>query len=165
MSLPYYLSVSLHVLAALLWLGGMFFLAVVGAPVLRDLDSAPLRARLFQALGARFRAVGWACIVVLVITGFTNLHFRGLLDADLLADAGFWASPYGTALSWKLGAVTAMILTSALHDFWLGPAAKDAGRGKPRADRMRRVSSWVARINALLGVVVVLAAIRLARGG
>jgi len=29
--------------------------------------------------------VGWICIVVLVITGFTNLHFRGLLEAELLA--------------------------------------------------------------------------------
>jgi uncharacterized membrane protein len=162
---PYYLSVSVHVFAALLWLGGMFFLAVVGAPVIRELDSRTLRARLFQVLGARFRTVGWICIVVLVITGFTNLHFRGLLEAELLADPGFWSSPYGTALTWKLGGVTAMILTSALHDFWLGPAAKDAGRGSPRAERMRKVSSWVARVNAGLGVVVVLAAIRLARGG
>lgn len=165
MPFGYYLSVSVHVLAALLWLGGMFFLAVVGAPVLRKLDSPPLRARLFRALGTRFRTVGWISIGVLVLTGFINLHYRGLLDAELLADPAFWVSPYGTALSWKLGAVTAMILTSALHDFWLGPAAKDAGSGAPRAEKMRRASTWVARINALLGVVVVLAAVRLARGG
>ena len=31
----YYLSVTLHLLAALSWLGGIFFLALVGAPVLR----------------------------------------------------------------------------------------------------------------------------------
>ena len=33
MSTLYYINVSAHLLAALLWLGGMFFLAVVGAPV------------------------------------------------------------------------------------------------------------------------------------
>jgi uncharacterized membrane protein len=31
----YYVNVTIHVLAAMLWLGGMFFLGVVGAPVLR----------------------------------------------------------------------------------------------------------------------------------
>ena len=31
MSSFYYLSVTVHVLAALIWLGGMFFLALVGA--------------------------------------------------------------------------------------------------------------------------------------
>ena len=35
MSWTYYLIVTLHVLAALLWLGGMFFLGLVGAPALR----------------------------------------------------------------------------------------------------------------------------------
>jgi uncharacterized membrane protein len=35
MSAAYYVTVVIHVLAALFWLGGMFFLGVVGAPVLR----------------------------------------------------------------------------------------------------------------------------------
>ena len=33
MSILYYINVSAHLLAALLWLGGMFFLAIVGAAV------------------------------------------------------------------------------------------------------------------------------------
>ena len=36
----YYLNVTAHVFAALLWLGGMFFLATVGAPVLPGLSDA-----------------------------------------------------------------------------------------------------------------------------
>ena len=39
----YYASVSVHVLAAMLWLGGMFSLAVVGAPVLRRVEPPALR--------------------------------------------------------------------------------------------------------------------------
>ena len=165
MSLAHHLNVTVHVLAAFLWLGGMFFLAVVGAPVLRKVDPPGLRARLFQELGARFRTVGWICIAVLLVTGVANLHFRGLLRADVLGAPAFWDSRYGSALGWKLGAVTAMIVVSALHDFWLGPAAKEAGRGDQGAERMRAAASWLARLNALLGVVVVLAAVRLARGG
>lgn len=165
MSLAYFLNVSIHLLAALLWLGGMFFLAVVGAPVLREVDPPSLRARLFQRLGERFRSVGWWSIGVLVATGVANLHFRGILDPAVLGSADFWSAPYGRALAWKLVAVTAMIVVSAVHDFWLGPAAEAAGRGDPRAGTMRRWASWLARLNAALGLVVVLAAVRLARGG
>lgn len=165
MSWPYFLNVSLHLLAALLWLGGMFFLAAVGAPVLRSVEPASRRAELFGALGARFRSWGWGAIVVLVVTGVGNLHFRGVLTTSALGSADFWAAPFGRALAWKLGAVAAMLVVSAVHDFWLGPAAGAAGRWDPRAERMRRAASWLARANAALGIVVVLAAVRLARGG
>lgn len=165
MSELYYLNVSVHVLAALLWLGGMFFLAAVGAPVLRKVEPPSLRARLFQELGAGFRKVGWPAIAVLVVTGTLNLHFRGVLRADVLASSDFWSAPYGEALAWKLGAVTAMLVVSGLHDFWLGPAARRAGRDDPRAEGMRRWAAWLARLNAVLGIVLVLAAVRLARGG
>ena len=40
----YHLNVFVHLMAALVWLGGMFFLAVVGAPVLRGVDPPRLRA-------------------------------------------------------------------------------------------------------------------------
>jgi uncharacterized membrane protein len=47
----YFVNVTVHVFAALLWLGGMFFLAVVGAPVLRSVEPPELRAQLFRRLG------------------------------------------------------------------------------------------------------------------
>lgn len=37
--------------------------------------------------------------------------------------------------------------------------------GATGAGRQRRVASWLARLNALFGIVLVLAAVRLARGG
>ena len=70
MSLWYYVNVTVHVLAALLWLGGMFFLGVVGAPVLRAVNPPALRQELFQRLGLRFRTIGWWAIGVLVILGY-----------------------------------------------------------------------------------------------
>lgn len=164
----YHLNVTVHLLAALFWLGGMFFLALVGAPVLRKLDDPGLRARLFGELGRRFRSAGWWAIGVLVATGVANLHFLGVLDADALGDPAFWSSGFGRALAWKLAGVGAMIVTSALHDFVFGPRAAAArgdaadGGGDGLA---RRIAGWMARLNALLGVAVVLAAVRLARGG
>ena len=160
----YYLNVTVHVLAALLWLGGMFFLAAVGAPALRELD-APLRAELFRRLGEQFRRVGWVAIGVLILTGIANLQFRGMLSWDVLGSGAFWATSYGHALAWKLGAVAAMLVASAVHDFMLGPAASRARPGTPEAVRLRRRAAQLARLNALAGVIVVIAAVRLARGG
>lgn len=161
----YHLNVTVHVLAALFWLGGMFFLALVGAPVLRQLDDPRLRGRLFAALGRRFRTTGWWAIGILVVTGTMNLQFKGVLRADVLGSGAFWGTDYGTALAWKLAAVTAMILVSAIHDFVLGPRASAGAAGGGPDDRTRTLASWLARANALLGIVVVVAAVYLARGG
>lgn len=161
----YYANVTIHVLAALLWLGGMFFLAAVGAPVLRGVEPATLRAELFRRLGEQFRRVGWIAISVLLITGTLNLHFRGLLNSELWGSREFWGSSLGTALAWKLGTVAIMVGISGVHDFVTGPAAARLEAGSEAAIRARRQASWLARVNALVGIVLVIAAVRLARGG
>lgn len=160
----YLLVVTLHLLAALFWLGGMFFLALVAAPVLRELPVGQ-RSELFKKLGVRFRFWGWVAIAVLLVTGAANLHLRGVLKAAILGSAEFWSSPFGRALAWKLGLVAIMIVLSALHDFALGPAASRVPAGSDRALSLRRASSWIARINALLGVALLVVAALLARGG
>ena len=161
----YTLNVTIHVLAAMLWLGGMLFLAAVGAPVLRGLDSAELRSRLFREIGERFRWVGWLCIAVLLVTGVLNLAFRGFLSVEILTNAEFWASRYGGTLAAKLLLVAGMIVISAVHDFALGPRASRLEPGSSEALRFRRRAALGARVNALLGIAVVWFAVRLARGG
>jgi len=73
----YQLSVYVHLLAAIVWIGGMLFLALAVVPVTRGLP-APERGALVGALGRRFRPVGWACIVLLLATGVVNAAFRGV---------------------------------------------------------------------------------------
>ena len=147
------------------WLGGMFFLALVGAPVLRRVEPASLRAEVFRRLGGRFRVAGWVAIVVLLATGATNLGLRGLLDAETLGDPAFWGRPYGRTLGWKLALVTVMVSLSALHDFVLGPRVSRLDPGSPAALTARRRVAWLARVNAGLGVALVAVALRLSRGG
>ena len=47
--------------------------------------------------------------------------------------------------------------------FFLGPAAGHAQPGSPRALALRKHAAHLARANALLGIIVVIAAVRLAR--
>lgn len=161
----YFINVTIHVFAALLWLGGMFFLAAVGAPVLRRVEPPALRAELFRKLGAQFRLVGWIAIAVLLVTGTFNLYFRGLLSMSVLASGAFWRSPYGIALAWKLAAVTGMLVVQSIHDFITGPAASRLQPGSTEMLRARRHAALLARLSAVLGIIVVIAAVRLARGG
>ncbi|HEY0672729.1 MAG TPA: DUF4149 domain-containing protein [Longimicrobiales bacterium] len=159
----YHFNVFIHVMAALLWLGGMFFLAVVGAPVLRKLPSPELRAQMFTQIGRQFRWVGWIAITTLIITGLLNLRFRGMLSMSMLGSAELWRTPYGQALAWKLVSVTVMLIVQGIHDFIHGPAASASAPGTPEALRLRKQAAWMARINAILGIIVVMAAVKLAR--
>ncbi|MFW6199957.1 MAG: DUF4149 domain-containing protein [Gemmatimonadota bacterium] len=161
----YQLNVFVHVLAAVVWLGGMFFLGAVGAPVLRKVEAADLRASLFREIGTRFRGLGWTAIVILVATGMVNLHYRGLLTREVWGELTFWSTGYGRILATKLFLVAAMIGIQGVHDFALGPAASKAAPGSPASLRLRKWAAWLARVNTILGVVLVYVAVRLARGG
>jgi len=94
------------------------------------------------------------------------LQLRGLLTWNgALGSATFWRGALGVSLAVKLGAVTCMLIVSVLHDFWIGPAAGRVEAGTPAAIALRRQAALLARINAMVGVVVVIAAVRVARGG
>ncbi len=129
----------LHLMAAITWIGGMLFIALVLVPVARRLSDPALRGRLLQETGRRFRTIGWVALGLLLASGLASL----------------WVRPYllgAPRFHWKLALVALALVLSAVHDFVLGPQA-----GRPGADPSLRVrASWVARLNVLVVLVVVL---------
>jgi len=156
--------VTIHVIAAVVWIGGMFFVALA-APTLRQLTDDATRAAIFEGLGRMFRKVGWACIVVLVATGIYQLRVRGWWGWDVWGSRDFWRHPPGATLAWKLLVVTGLIGVQAVHDFWAGPRAGRARPGSAEARRLRVRAAWLARIGAALALGVLYLAVRLVRGG
>ncbi|HVZ49311.1 MAG TPA: DUF4149 domain-containing protein [Gemmatimonadaceae bacterium] len=164
MPIAYYINVTIHVLAAMLWIGGMLFLGLVGAPVLRAVEPPALRQSMFDTLGRRFRTVGWIAVAVAVVTGVGNLQFRGLLHWHGVLDSrAFWSTRPGMALALKLAFVLLMILVEAYHDFVIGPRAGRAEPGSAEAARLRVQASRLARMAGACGLGVVAAAVVLAR--
>ena len=161
---PYLVAVTLHVLAAILWIGGMLFFAVA-APVLRRVEDPALRSSLFDALGRRARVVGWICVVLLLGTGVIQLRSRGWWGAGFWNDSSLLGTPLGVTLLSKLALVTVMVGVQAAHDFWLGPRAGAAAPGSDEARVLRRRAASLARFNAVVAVVLVYIAVRLGRGG
>ena len=76
-----------------------------------------------------------------------------------------WGSALGHALAWKMSLVVMMVIVQGVHDFWLGPAAGRATPGSKGARALRVRAAWLARINALFGLLLVYFAVRVARGG
>ena len=128
----------LHVLAAITWIGGMLFIALVLVPVARGVSDPALRRSLIQATGRRFRTVGWIALGVLVATGVVNLVLR----PELLGAPRFWL---------KAALVVVALALSAVHDFVLGPRA-----GRPdRYPAARTHASLLARVEVLVVLVIV----------
>ena len=163
----YQLIVYVHLLSAVVWAGGMFFLALVLIPATRNLP-AKERGALVSAVGRRFRTIGWACIALLVATGPLILGLRGMTWQSL-APGAVVGSAFGQVLAAKLVLVAVIIALSAVHDFVLGPAAtrllQDEATATPaRVAALRRRAAWLARVNTLLVLAVLALAVLLVRG-
>lgn len=63
------LAITLHVLAAIIWVGGMFFAFLAVRPALTELDTKH-RARVWVAIFRRFFPWVWGCVIVLLGSGF-----------------------------------------------------------------------------------------------
>jgi len=161
----YTLVVLIHILAAIIWLGGMFFIAIVMVPVLRRLEPPQKRIEVLSATATRFRAISWIAILVLLITGVLNAINHGV-TMQKISTGEFFSSNFGKILILKLILVFAMLVLSAIHDFILGPRLIELlNSSNPdssqRLKKNRKYVSWLARINALLGILVVACAVML----
>lgn len=68
------IGLMLHVLAAIVWVGGMFFAYVVLRPAAGELEPMP-RLMLWQSVFGRFFPWVWASVIVLLVSGYGMLLF------------------------------------------------------------------------------------------
>ncbi len=162
-----FLVLLIHVVAAIIWLGGMFFISLVLVPSLRKLEPPIKRTEILSATARRFSLVSWAAILALLITGVINSVNRGV-TVHQISSGTFFSSPFGIILTIKVFLVLVMVLISAIHDFILGPKLiKLSKLERPSPDstrslgKKRKVVSWLARINAFIGIIVVACAVML----
>lgn len=140
----YLVSVWMHVLAAMTWVGGMMVFVTAVMPYFRR-QPAAARAAFLDWFGPRFRVVSWACFAILVATGTFNLWARGVGLDDFLRPE--WRSTgFGQLLLVKLALVTAVMGLSAAHE-----------RLNVRSAR------WVGRSLLLVGLAIVAAAVMMVR--
>ncbi len=64
------IAVSLHVLSAVIWIGGMFFAYVVLRPSSGSLLEPPVRLRLWSNVFQRFFPWVWVAVLTLLVSGY-----------------------------------------------------------------------------------------------
>ncbi|MBS2013260.1 MAG: DUF4149 domain-containing protein [Deltaproteobacteria bacterium] len=156
MSTLYVVSVTLHILAAMLWIGGMGTFALIVVPVAKRILEPEQAGRILRAVGMRFSAISIHVLGTLLVTGVVNLACRGVLP--MLATAAFWRTPFGTTLAVKLALVTFVTIASVIH-------ARDArAAGERPATKTRTRSTVLGRLTLVVSLVVVVFAVSLVRG-
>lgn len=161
----YVLSVWLHIMAAITWIGGMLFLMLVAVPWLRRGDRTQA-ARFLKETGPRLRNIAWICFGTVLVTGTFNLYVRGV-RFESFVDPDWRASGFGKAVLYKLGAFVLVVAVSAVHDFVVGPRATSAITRDPRsaeAARWRKLASLLGRTNVVLALALVALAVVIVRG-
>jgi uncharacterized membrane protein len=127
--------VIVHLLAAMVWVGGSIALVFAGVPAIRVLEGEP-RGRAMRELGQRWRPLGYGALLVAVLTGVE------LARHDW--DEG--RSPFQTVLWVKVGLSAGLIAASYLHNYVYGPRLQaEIREGRPQRTRPALVAvGWTS---------------------
>jgi uncharacterized membrane protein len=142
------IAIALHLLSAIVWVGGMFFAYVCLRPSLGQTLAPPQAAALLcAALGRFFRWV-WLAVIALLLTGFYMSFSR----------YGFGTWPVWLYTMMTLGIVMMLMFAhvyfAPFRRLKRGIAAGDAAVIGPAVAQIRRIVG----INLTLGLIVALAA-------
>lgn len=137
---------SLHLLAALIWVGGMFFAWMILRPSAVQVLQPPERLRLWLAVFERFFRWVWLAVLLSPVSGVGMLHLRF---------AGFEAAPRYVQI--MMGLYLAMLALFLRVQLLQLPALKRAiaaenwPQGGEALGRIRRLVGF----NLLLGLLLV----------
>jgi uncharacterized membrane protein len=137
--------VALHALAAMVWVGGMFFAYMVLRPSAGPLEP-PLRLALWARAFGRFFPWVWASIAVLLVSGYAMLFLRF---------GGF----AGAGLHIHVMQVTGILMILLFLHLFFAPWRRfsrevETGAFQDAAASLDRIRRIVA-INLVLGIVTV----------
>lgn len=164
----YQFNVWLHILMATIWVGGLIYTSAIVIPFALTKEGEE-RQQIIRGLARRFRKIGWASIVVLLLTGIGNLYLRlapirieQLFNGEAFDPTkvdGFIAK----WLAWKILLVILMIALMLYHDISSLAAAKQH-QGKSAKLPHHRAGSIAAALATLLAIAVLYVSVRLVRG-
>ena len=149
---PFSLIYSLHVLAALVWVGGMFFAWMVLRPAAITALEGPARLKLWVEVFQGFFRWVWVAVVLLPVSGvgMLHMHFNGFEAAPRYVQVMMGLYVVMTALFIRIQALMLPELRTAVSE-------QDWPAGAAILGRIRRLVG----INLLVGLaVVVIAAAR-----
>jgi putative copper export protein len=127
-----------HVLSAMVWVGGQLLLSLLVLPVLRRRLDAGIRAPLAREVGGRFGIFTVAVFLPLQVgTGIALAAHRGVVVRDL-AEPG-----YGRTLGAKIALFAVVLLVSGMHGMAVG-------RGWDRLGQLLGIATLLGSVGVVL---------------
>jgi len=143
---PFGLVYTLHVLSALVWIGGMFFAWMVLRPAAMKALEGPARLKLWVEVFQGFFRWVWIAVVLLPISGVGMIH---------LQFSGFEAAPrYVQVMMGLYVVMTALFIriqALLLPELRTAVAAQDWPTGAATLGKIRKLVG----INLIVGLVLV----------
>ena len=157
----------LHVIAAVVWVGGNLILAMVIVPHFRQNLPPVQRILLLTQIGKRFEPIVWGCIGILCFTGIVNIFFA----LDLTSPTAI-SNAFMRTLLIKIGLFFILVILTALHSMIFAPRLAAAVEALDPAieelpPEVKPLRSQMSIISSLMGVVsllILLAAVALRMG-
>ena len=128
----------IHTIAVTVWVGGLFSLALDIPTAMRLLDERERRETL-SAFIPRFSVVAGLSVAVLALTGIYSAWTQVTVPEAL-------DTPYGRALTIKVGLVGLLLLIAAVNLVWVRPRLSGEGRA----------AYWLRRLVAVEVVIAVI---------
>lgn len=138
----------LHLMGAILWVGGTLFTSLVLQPALRGRLEEGQRLALYAELGRRLSWVQWGTWSLLLATGLFKLW-------ELREAPDVFAGSFGAVLAVKLAFVAAMVALSLLHAWSWGPALAKGGLDAACRGALARRAAFWGKINGGLMLAIV----------
>jgi uncharacterized membrane protein len=140
------LALTLHILGATIWVGGMFAAYVCLRPAVDQMEPQP-RMRLLRGFFEKFLPWVWVSVILLVATGYWMLA---------VYFGGFGGAPPYVNLMQALGWVMVLLFAGLFHGPWLKfKRAVDAGDWPSAGASLKQIRQLIA-INLPIGLVVVI---------
>ena len=144
---------AIHVVAVLLWIGGVAFVATTLLPACRAMAMPAQRIALFETLERRFAAQARLTTLAAGLSGFWLAHRLGAWAR--FAAPGDWWWMHLMVTIWALFTLMLFVLEPlVLHRWFAEQARREPARTFARIERMHRVLlalSLVAAAGAVAG--------------
>lgn len=137
---------TLHLLAAILWVGGMFFAWMILRPAAVATLEGPMRLKLWLQVFSRFFVWVWAAVIMLPVTGIgmIQVNFSGFETAPRYVQVMIGLYVVMVALFIKIQSVQLPELRRAV-------AGEQWAEGAAALGKIRRLVG----VNLLVGIAVV----------
>ena len=159
----------IHVIAAVVWIGGNLILAMVIVPYFRQNLPPIQRIKLLTQIGKRFEPIVWGCVGILFFTGLINVF--NAIDFTATAESAT-STDFMRTLFIKLLLFVILVILTTLHSFVFGPklataieTLDDALEELPEEVKpIRKQMSIVSSLMGVVSILILLAAVALGMG-